>query len=286
MRGGFGSAGSSRSLRKTMTRGGMTSSAAERDRRAVARTLVTRDPSDEEIRAALADHVCAWCDDSRTFVSVGTHLSKGHGIDLRELRDRLVLPLGQPFASVEHRERCRQRAIDRNAVKNMHLAPPARRHQTGSYNRRVRLGIAASVPPAVRSERSRRGLAKLAPEVRQANARKAAHASAIAMTHEDHVRAGRLGGAVRGRQLREPGVAAAVVAIREANLSPQYEAQRLAALRRGSKTNGDRTRRPHPCPSCGTIIPRSTPLTCGGPCLTAHLSKVHTKDISTWRAES
>lgn len=38
--------------------------------------------------------------------------------------------------------------------------------------------------------------------------------------------------------------------------------QRLAAARRAA----ERSRKPHPCPACGTLLPTAHPITCSAPC--------------------
>jgi hypothetical protein len=105
--GGYGSAGDgARSARRTSTGAGVGGTALVADLAIGRQPLpVVHDPTDEEIRRGIADQQCPWCDDSRTFRALSIHLSKGHGINLVELRDRLVLPKASVMVSRETHDR-------------------------------------------------------------------------------------------------------------------------------------------------------------------------------------
>jgi len=232
VRHGFGSAGSSRSLRTTMTRGGLSTSAAENERRAVpaARAAVLRDPSRAELLAAIADQRCCYCDDPRTFRSLGSHLAHAHGIDTHELRDRLMLPQRLPLASEAFRQRARELAVESGRVARAQSRPASGPH------RRTRLREAmwerhaaaiAAMSPAERLEMvaaARAAYAAQPEDKRREDKRRAS----LAVSPEARARAGKAGGAVRATQMT-PEVRAAMIAVREAN--DEYRAARAARLR-------------------------------------------------------
>lgn len=214
---GFGSAGSSRSLRSTWTRGGLSSTAKERERRAVkAPPIALDEPSRAEILVAIATQQCCWCDDPRTFKALGQHILKMHGVDLAELRDRLGLPQRLPFAGQAVRQHARDRAIRLNQIEKVHAAPPARHHKT------TRLVLAVARERADRltieqrreqvSSAHRAIMAKPVEERREI----ARHAASF-VSREAHSRSGARGGAVRAAQLAaNPAERMRLIDIREA----------------------------------------------------------------------
>lgn len=106
VQGSFGSAGSSRSLRRTATAVGVGQTATVMALRSPRRSPPARldEPSVEEIRGAIRTQQCCWCKDSRTFRALSQHLTRGHGIDLQEIRDRLGLRKRTSFISEATRE--------------------------------------------------------------------------------------------------------------------------------------------------------------------------------------
>jgi hypothetical protein len=109
--GGFGGAGSSRSLRKTMTRGGLRTTATVgkfRDsRRAKPGNIEGATP--EDIRRSVITQQCPFCEDMRTFKSLSGHFVRGHGYDLQDIRDYLKVPKGYTFVSEETTQKNRER---------------------------------------------------------------------------------------------------------------------------------------------------------------------------------
>lgn len=111
--GHFGSAGSSRSLRKTRLGTGVVVNTSTARRLSESRNTVDStfvEPSVDEIRAAIESQQCCWCDDPRTFLMLGQHLARIHGIDLQEIRDLLLLPKSFGFSSPETRARFQDRS--------------------------------------------------------------------------------------------------------------------------------------------------------------------------------
>lgn len=101
--GHFGSAGSSRSLRRTATAvsAGGSTGAAWRDKIHVLARL--DEPSKTEVMEAARTGQCCFCTSPKTYKWIAHHFVRTHGINLDELRDRLVLPKSYPFASEEVR---------------------------------------------------------------------------------------------------------------------------------------------------------------------------------------
>lgn len=103
--GGFGSAGAgSRSGRRIMTRGGLSTTAKERDRRKekAARNVKFDDNPPKDILKNYIDAGrCYWCDDGRTFKSLSQHWRQAHGIAHQWVRDYLLLPKSYSFICEE-----------------------------------------------------------------------------------------------------------------------------------------------------------------------------------------
>jgi hypothetical protein len=135
--GRFGQSGDgNRTGRRTMTRGGMgptwraSSSSGGRQAR-------LDDPSVAEIWEAVRTQQCCWCDDPRTFRSLSGHLERGHGFNLNELRDLLLVPKNTPFAGEAYREKCRVRLIRQieDGVTVRPASPKGARHVLGAYGK-------------------------------------------------------------------------------------------------------------------------------------------------------
>lgn len=103
VQGGFGSAGSSRSLRKTMTGAGVRSTATTGKFRSarMGKPEPIENVSKEDIWRGIKAQHCPFCMDMRTFKSLSGHLTRGHGFDLQDLRDYLGVPKGYSFISEE-----------------------------------------------------------------------------------------------------------------------------------------------------------------------------------------
>lgn len=100
-----------------MTRGGLGSTARNDEWTTARRTRSARldDPPVDAIWEAIRTQQCCWCSDPRTFKSLSGHLERGHGFDLNELRDLLMVPRNTPFAGEGYREKCRVRLIQQVA---------------------------------------------------------------------------------------------------------------------------------------------------------------------------
>lgn len=134
---GFGSAGSSRSLRRTASAVGVGQTAAERERRATfPEPGRLGEPTKEEILAGAEAGCCAWCTDGRTFRNIALHWERGHGFDVHELRERLVLPKQYRFASQEYRQLKSRQAIAAGSADRLKMAPKAKTHVLGAYGRK------------------------------------------------------------------------------------------------------------------------------------------------------
>ena len=130
--GSFGSAGSSRSLRKTATRAGVGHTATVVALKDARRSPPARldEPAVDEIRRAIRTQQCCWCNDTRTFRSLSQHLSKGHGIDLQDIRDRLQVRKRTPFSSEELRAVQAERGRQLYDPQKLHSIPGAPRRMS------------------------------------------------------------------------------------------------------------------------------------------------------------
>jgi len=107
--GGYGSAGcGSGSGKITATRGGISKTAKERDRRKekLARDVKLDDnPPKDELMRFIEDGRCWWCDDGRIFKSLSNHWRQAHDIDSQWVRDYLILPKQYSFLCEETRNK-------------------------------------------------------------------------------------------------------------------------------------------------------------------------------------
>lgn len=106
IQGGFGSAGAgNRSGRHIMTRGGLSTTARERSRRALHGCAIAdglKTPTRGELTEAIRVGRCWWCGadrgvDGRTFKSIAAHWRFAHGIGAQVARDILGLPKHASF---------------------------------------------------------------------------------------------------------------------------------------------------------------------------------------------
>lgn len=222
-------------------------------------SAVTHDPHPLEAQASIGRGICPYCDDERTFRNVTIHIVKGHGIDAEGLRDEMGVPKRLAFASVETRTLNAQRATERNAIANVSKGTPGK-HRCNSYGRRIQREKSIAAGPAARKKAAATWRDR-DPAGYVAAHRKAAGSVSVAA----HRKAGRLGGLVRAQQMTAE-VRADLIARRESNASAEYRRDRSDRMRRLGAENGERARRPHPCPVCGANIPKSTPLTCSESC--------------------
>jgi hypothetical protein len=159
-----------------------------------------RDLPPAEILASLDEGVCPWCDDPRTFVWVSQHLVRGHGFDLAELRDYLVVPKRRSFISGGLSDWMSRKAKRLDTRGNMARGKKPGKHHLGAsalaHNRQMAIDNREKNILILRAAQ-----AAMTPEQRRANALKATQASMAAMTFEDYQRAGLKGGAIRGKQL-------------------------------------------------------------------------------------
>ena len=124
MSGGFGSAGSSRSLRRTASAVGIGQTAQSYQAEKHVPDARLDDPKATELRQALRDGRCWWCD-REGFKSILAHISRGHNIDrfqVRRLAQLTKYGVDSKVASPEYREECRQRALARG----IKLVPPGK----------------------------------------------------------------------------------------------------------------------------------------------------------------
>ena len=136
----FGASGAgNRTGRRTMTRGGLGSTARNDEWTTARRTRSARldEPPISAIWEAIRTQQCCWCADPRTFKSLSGHLERGHGFVLNELRDLLMVPRNTPFAGVALREGRRVRAKARYEADPTVLrsAPPAKVHRLGAFGK-------------------------------------------------------------------------------------------------------------------------------------------------------
>ena len=110
--GGFGSAGAgNRSLRRTATAAGVgtTHAVANLQRKHIPQGRLDNPPT-EDIRRSITSQQCCFCDDVRTFKSLSLHWSRGHGIDLQEIRDILGVHKAYGFVSDDLSRKMSERA--------------------------------------------------------------------------------------------------------------------------------------------------------------------------------
>jgi hypothetical protein len=137
MRGGFGKAGSSRSLRKTTLGTGTVATTSTVEQLKVGkRTRPARldDPDPDVLRAWIAAGRCWWCEDPRTFDSLSGHWSQGHGFDIQTIRDLLGVP--KRFAFISDEYRAKRQAHGRRLYDPAKLrVPPGTPHVLSAYGR-------------------------------------------------------------------------------------------------------------------------------------------------------
>ena len=104
--GGFGSAGSSRSLRKTATGAGVGHTFAVLQLMGTKKVppVVNESPTVKELRQSLRTNQCCFCLSTKTYKSLSLHWSMGHGIDLQEIRDVLEVRKKTSFISDDLRD--------------------------------------------------------------------------------------------------------------------------------------------------------------------------------------
>lgn len=161
---GFASAGDgNRTGRKISTRGGLTTTSRETNRRKNRqrgahddKILVEIDP--EEFWRFYNGGRCWFCgadanDGGKPFKALSQHFSRGHGIDLNDLRDHLLLPRNYSFISEETRKKYSDRGkrlYDPERLKQK----PGTRHEIGLYGRisaRFRTTKEAALPSSIRA---------------------------------------------------------------------------------------------------------------------------------------
>ena len=109
--GGFGSAGAgNRSLRRTATAVGVGQTATVSGLRRYTLQARMDEPSVEDLWRSIRTQQCCYCTDNRTFRVLSQHWTRGHGIDLQDIRDRLEVPKNYSFISAETSEIHRARA--------------------------------------------------------------------------------------------------------------------------------------------------------------------------------
>jgi hypothetical protein len=97
--GSFGSAGASRSLRKTATAAGSGHTATVMALKPNTLPVQMDEPSVEDMWRSIKLMQCCWCNDTRTFQSLSMHWTRSHGMDLQSIRDRLQVPKNYSFIS-------------------------------------------------------------------------------------------------------------------------------------------------------------------------------------------
>ena len=127
--GSFGSAGSSRSLRRTATAVGVGSTAAVA-RLAENQSLPQRldTPTREEVKDSIASMACCFCRTTKTFRSLSGHWAKAHGIDVQWVRDYIGVAKDTSFISDETKAIFRERGL--------RLYDPAKLRQRGGKGSR------------------------------------------------------------------------------------------------------------------------------------------------------
>lgn len=137
--GRFGAAGSSRSLRHTMSGNGrVRTTAAVIAQHEIATEMPAArldDPPVEELRRYIDALQCWWCGDGRVFKSLSGHWVRAHGIELQSVRDLLGVPKHQSFISDNVRDAFAARG--RRLYDSERLKPAGNPRQLSEYGRKV-----------------------------------------------------------------------------------------------------------------------------------------------------
>lgn len=134
---GFGSAGSSRSLRTTATGAGVWHTATVMALMDTKGLLPARldEPTIEELWRSIRTQQCCWCLDTRTFRSLSQHWTRGHGLVLQEIRDRLQVQKRYSFISEE--TKAIMAARGRKLYDPMHLKQKGNPRALSAYGIRI-----------------------------------------------------------------------------------------------------------------------------------------------------
>lgn len=104
--GSFGSAGAgNRGLRQTATGAGVGQTALVMQLGRKVHQARMDEPSVEEIWKSIKTQQCCYCVDERTFKAISSHWTRGHGIDLQDIRDKLEVPKNYSFISEGTKEK-------------------------------------------------------------------------------------------------------------------------------------------------------------------------------------
>ena len=146
--GHFGSAGSSRSLRRTATAVAAGSSTAAVQRmKPQAANAIADFATKEEMLEAVRTGQCYLCDSPQTYRSMGQHWIHSHGINLAELRDELMLPKRFPLVTEETSARHRAHGLEVYPLVASQLRPKkGEKKELGRYGRAINRAKLQAIP--------------------------------------------------------------------------------------------------------------------------------------------
>lgn len=158
---GFGSAGSSRSLRRTATAAGVGQTATVSSYADIRRVRPANlsDPTAEQLWPWVRMLECWWCQDGRVFRSLSGHWERGHNLDLQHIRD--ILGVNKRYAFISEQTR------DLHAARGRANYDPTKLHNVGGphalseYGKEANRAKLLAIPPEQRAENRRKALAAM-----------------------------------------------------------------------------------------------------------------------------
>jgi hypothetical protein len=111
-------------------------------------------PTSQELWRSIKTQQCCFCADTRTFSAISQHWTRGHGIDLQDIRDQLGVPKNYGFASIDLAHSMAVRGRERyNPAK---LKPKGGPRFLSEYGRKTQREKFTSIDPEFRKEIRRR----------------------------------------------------------------------------------------------------------------------------------
>jgi len=239
----------------------------------VDRNTKLSDPSVEVLRDCIKDGYCWWCDSSPWKMLAG-HTSKAHGITATDLRRLAYLYKDTSICSPEHSYACTQRP------QTLHPSPKLVRKAGGT----------CALSERARKEHTERLMAMATPEQRQRAGQKAAEKTrkphhcpgcgTLLPTAHPITCSSKCRKIVRQRTA----LVSAATRKRLSEENPEYGMRLRRKLSEVFKKLYAEEklrvpRKPHPCPVCGTLIPKAHPIACSPGCLHVLLQRAQAKAI-------